>query len=60
MLLGVVGVGESACGFDHDLHAHGVPGQRCRILFFEDLDVLAIDLNAVATRSDLVGQVAQY
>ena len=60
MFLGVVGVGEAAGRFDHDLHAYGIPRQRRRILFFENLDVLSIDLNAVGTRSDLVGQVAQY
>ena len=59
MLLGVVGIGEAAGRFDHDLRAHGFPRQRGRIFFFEYLDGLAVDRNAVGAGGNLVRQVAE-
>ena len=59
MLLGVVGIGEMAGGFDDHLRAHGFPGQCGRIFFFENFDDLAVDGNAVGSGGDFVGQVAE-
>ena len=59
MLLGFVGIGEFAGGFQHHLRAHAVPGQRGRIFFLEDLDRLAVDRNAVRAGRDGVRQVAE-
>ena len=59
MLLGVVGVGEVAGGFDHNLGADGLPGQLSRVSFLEYLDGLVADGDAVFAGGDLVRQIAQ-
>ena len=59
MFLGVRGVGEAPGRFDHDLCTHGFPRQRSRIFFFEDLDALAVDCNAVGASGNFIGKIAQ-
>src|SRR5208283_1593162 len=59
VLFGIVGVGEFAGGFEHDLRAYAFPGQSGGVFFFEDLDRLAVDGDGVGAGGDVVGQVAE-
>src|SRR5271170_3289461 len=59
MLLGVVGVGEMARRFEHDLCSHRFPGKFRRISFGEDLESLVVHADAVRAGRDLVRQIAQ-
>src|SRR5277367_3839050 len=59
MLVGVVGVGETACGFEHDLGADGLPRELGRVFFGKNLEALAVDGNTVRSRRYLVVQVAE-
>ena len=59
VLLGVVGIGEPSRRLNHHLRPHGVPGQSGRVFFFEYLDCLAVDRNAVGARGNLIGKIAQ-
>ena len=59
MLLGVVGIGEVAGGFDDDLRADRFPGQLSGVPLLEHFKRLAADGDAVFAGGDLVRQIAQ-
>jgi hypothetical protein len=52
-------VGEEAGGFDDDLGADGGPVELGGVALGEDLDLLAVDGNAVGAVGDLVREVAE-
>src|SRR5664279_2391687 len=59
MLLSLVGVGKTTGGLDYNLGSDGFPGQGGWIFFFENLDDLAVDGNAIGTGRDRILQVSQ-
>ena len=51
VLGGILGIGEPAGGFDHDLRADRTPVELGGILHGEDLDLLAADGNGIGVRA---------
>ena len=59
MLLGIICIGEATGRLDHYLRTHGSPIQLRRIFLRKNPDALAVYLDAILPRADVVWQVAQ-
>ena len=57
--LGLLGVGEEACGFDNDLRSDGGPVELGGIAFGEDFNLLAVHRDEVGAVGDLLLEVAE-